>query len=144
MIAPMVRDGKEGVGSMGEDAALACLSDRPRLLFHYFKQLFAQVTNPAIDSILERPVMSLFSTLGEERNLLEETPEHARLLRLERPVITDEELARIRERLAARASRRARCSAVFKAAESGRRSARGARPALPARPARRWRRARTC
>ena len=96
LIAPMIRDGKEAVGSMGEDAALACLSDRPRLLFHYFKQLFAQVTNPAIDSILERPVMSLFSTLGEERNLLAETPEHARLLRLDRPVITDEELARIR------------------------------------------------
>jgi glutamate synthase domain-containing protein 2/glutamate synthase domain-containing protein 3 len=96
LIAPMIRDGKEAIGSMGEDAALACLSDRPRLLFHYFKQLFAQVTNPAIDSILERPVLSLFSTLGEERNLLEETPEHARLLRLERPVVTDEELARIR------------------------------------------------
>ena len=117
LIAPMIRDGKEAVGSMGEDAALACLSDRPRLLFHYFKQLFAQVTNPAIDSILERPVMSLFSTLGEERNLLAETPEHARLLRLDRPVITDEELARIRNISLAGFEART-LSTTFKAAEA--------------------------
>jgi len=117
LIAPMVRDGKEAVGSMGEDAALACLSDRPRLLFHYFKQLFAQVTNPAIDSILERPVMSLFSTLGEERNLLAETPEHARLLRLDRPVITDEELARIRN-ISLPGFEARTLSTTFKAAES--------------------------
>jgi glutamate synthase domain-containing protein 2/glutamate synthase domain-containing protein 1/glutamate synthase domain-containing protein 3 len=96
LIPPMIRDGKEATGSMGEDAALACLSDRPRLLFHYFKQLFAQVTNPAIDSILERPVLSVFSTLGAEGNLLDETPEHARLLRVDRPILTDEQLARIR------------------------------------------------
>jgi glutamate synthase domain-containing protein 2/glutamate synthase domain-containing protein 1/glutamate synthase domain-containing protein 3 len=125
VIAPMIRDGKEGVGSMGEDAALACLSDRPRLLFHYFKQLFAQVTNPAIDSILERPVMSLYSTLGEERNLLEETPEHARLLRLDRPVITDEELARIRN-LSLSGFRARTLGTVFKAAEK----AEGLRAAL--------------
>jgi len=116
VIAPMVRDGKEGVGSMGEDAALACLSDRPRLFFQYFKQLFAQVTNPAIDSILERPVMSLFSTLGEERNLLAETPEHARLLRLDRPLITDEELARIRN-VSLPGFQARTLSTVFKAAE---------------------------
>ncbi|MGH7341367.1 MAG: glutamate synthase central domain-containing protein, partial [Candidatus Rokuibacteriota bacterium] len=116
VIAPMVRDGKESVGSMGEDAALACLSDRPRLLFQYFKQLFAQVTNPAIDSILERPVMSLFSTLGAERNLLDETPEHARLLRLDRPVITDEELARIRS-VSLPGFQARTLSTVFKAAE---------------------------
>jgi glutamate synthase domain-containing protein 2/glutamate synthase domain-containing protein 1/glutamate synthase domain-containing protein 3 len=116
LIAPMIRDGKEAVGSMGEDAALACLSDRPRLLFHYFKQLFAQVTNPAIDSILERPVMSLYSTLGAEKNLLEETPEHARLLRLDRPVILDEELARIRN-LALPGFRTRTLSTVFKAGE---------------------------
>ncbi len=117
LIAPMARDGKEAIGSMGEDAALACLSDRPRLLFHYFKQLFAQVTNPAIDSILERPVMSLFSTLGEERNLLAETPEHARLLRLDRPVITDEELARIRN-ISLPGFEARTLSTTFKAAEA--------------------------
>ncbi|MBW2289229.1 MAG: glutamate synthase large subunit [Deltaproteobacteria bacterium] len=95
LIAPMLRDGKEATGSMGEDAALACLSDRPRLLFHYFKQLFAQVTNPAIDSILERPVLSVFSTLGCEGNLLHETAEAARLLRLDRPILTDAQFAKI-------------------------------------------------
>ncbi|MBW2425352.1 MAG: glutamate synthase large subunit, partial [Deltaproteobacteria bacterium] len=97
LLAPMASNGKEALGSMGEDAALACLSDRPRLLFHYFKQNFAQVTNPAIDSIRERPVMTLDSTLGGEKNILEETPEHARLLRLHRPVLRDAELEAIRQ-----------------------------------------------
>jgi glutamate synthase domain-containing protein 2/glutamate synthase domain-containing protein 1/glutamate synthase domain-containing protein 3 len=97
LVAPMARDGRWAIGSMGEDAALACLSDRPRLLYHYFKQQFAQVTNPAMDSINEGTVMSLFSTLGSEKNLLEETPEHARLLRCERPILTNEELERIRQ-----------------------------------------------
>ena len=93
----MAADGKEALGSMGDDSGLACLSDKPRLLFQYFKQNFAQVTNPAIDSIRERPVMTLDSTLGAEQNLLEETPEHARLLRLHRPVLRDEELEAIRQ-----------------------------------------------
>ena len=97
LLAPMASNGKEALGSMGEDAALACLSDRPRLLFHYFKQSFAQVTNPAIDSIRERPVMTLDSTIGAEKNLLDETPEHARLLRLHRPVLRDAELEAIRQ-----------------------------------------------
>ncbi|MBW2420738.1 MAG: glutamate synthase large subunit [Deltaproteobacteria bacterium] len=96
LLAPMVQDGQEATGSMGDDATLACLSDRPRPLFEYFKQLFAQVTNPAIDSILERPVMSLDSLLGNEGNLLDETEAHAELLRLKHPVISDEQLARIR------------------------------------------------
>ena len=97
LIAPMASNGKEALGSMGEDAALACLSDKPRVLFSYFKQNFAQVTNPAIDSIRERPVMTLDSTLGEEKNLLVETPEHAQLLRLHRPVLRDDELEAIRQ-----------------------------------------------
>jgi len=97
LLAPMAVNGKEALGSMGEDAALACLSDRSRLLFHYFKQNFAQVTNPAIDSIRERPVMTLDSTLGEEQNLLIETPGHARLLRLHRPVLREAELEQIRQ-----------------------------------------------
>ncbi|MFK7894340.1 MAG: glutamate synthase large subunit [Myxococcota bacterium] len=97
LIAPMAANGKEALGSMGEDSALACLSDKPRLLFSYFKQNFAQVTNPAIDSIRERPVMTLDSTLGEEKNLLVETPEHAQLLRLHRPVLRDHELEAIRQ-----------------------------------------------
>jgi glutamate synthase domain-containing protein 2/glutamate synthase domain-containing protein 1/glutamate synthase domain-containing protein 3 len=96
LIAPMVADGRWAIGSMGEDAALACLSDRPRMLYNYFKQLFAQVTNPAMDSINEGTVMSLYSTLGSEKNLLEESAEHARMLRCDRPILTSEELARIR------------------------------------------------
>ncbi len=96
LISAMIENGQEATGSMGDSSALAVLSDRPRPLFHYFKQLFAQVTNPAIDSILERPVMSLNSLLGTQLNLLEESPEHARQLRLQHPVITDTAVARLR------------------------------------------------
>ena len=74
LIQPMAEKGEEPVGSMGTDTPLACLSDKPQPLFHYFKQLFAQVTNPAIDPIREELVMSLTSYIGTERNLLEETP----------------------------------------------------------------------
>ncbi len=95
LLAPMAAQGKWAIGSMGEDAALACLSDRPQVLYRYFKQKFAQVSNPAMDSINERPVMALYSTLGAERNLLEETEQHARMIRIEHPVITDEDLARL-------------------------------------------------
>ena len=103
---------------MGDDAALACLSDRSASLYHYFKQLFAQVTNPPIDSLLERLVMSTISTLGEERNLLDETPEHARLLELEHPILTNEQLARIHE--IDRPGFEARTlSMLFKAADGG-------------------------
>jgi glutamate synthase (NADPH/NADH) large chain len=118
LIAPMLRDGKEATGSMGEDAALACLSDRPRLLFQYFKQLFAQVTNPAIDSILERPVLSVFSTLGCEGNLLHETAEAARLLHLDRPVLTDAHFAKIRA-LDRPGFKAATLPTVFKVADGG-------------------------
>ncbi|MCE2392236.1 MAG: glutamate synthase large subunit [Proteobacteria bacterium] len=96
LLAPMASGGAEAVGSMGNDSPIAALSDRPSLLFSYFKQVFAQVTNPAIDSIREESVMSLISTLGSEGNLLDSTPEHARLLQLPQPVLSDEELERIR------------------------------------------------
>ena len=92
LLAPMAVQGKWPIGSMGDDAALACLSDRPQSLYRYFKQRFAQVSNPAMDSINERPVMALYSTVGAEGNLLEETEAHARMVRLEHPVITDAEL----------------------------------------------------
>ncbi len=118
LMAPMVANGKWAIGSMGEDAALACLSDRPRMLYHYFKQLFAQVTNPAMDSINEGTVMSLYSTLGAEGNLLEETPDHAKILRCDRPIITSEELARIRALEGERFQSRT-LTALFKVAESG-------------------------
>ncbi len=96
LLVPMVTSGREADGSMGNDAPLACLSERPSLVFSYFKQIFAQVTNPSIDSVREHFVMSLVSTLGTELNPLIETPEHARLLRLEQPILSDEELERLR------------------------------------------------
>ena len=88
----MLKDGAEAVGSMGDDTPLAVLSIRPRLLYTYFNQLFAQVTNPPIDPIRERLVMSLFTTLGWRRNLLSETPEHAAQVTLDSPVLFNEEL----------------------------------------------------
>ena len=118
LVAPMVAGGKWAIGSMGNDEALACLSDRPRMLYHYFKQLFAQVTNPAMDSINEGPVMSLYSTLGDEKNLLEETPRHARLLRCNRPILTDEELERIRQ-ISLPGFRALTLPALFKVADAG-------------------------
>ncbi|MCP5070392.1 MAG: glutamate synthase subunit alpha, partial [bacterium] len=97
LLAPMATDGKWPTGSMGEDAALACLSDRPQMLYRYFKQLFAQVSNPAMDSINERPVMALYSTIGSEGNLLTETEDNARMIRVDHPVITDDQLEVLRE-----------------------------------------------
>jgi glutamate synthase domain-containing protein 2/glutamate synthase domain-containing protein 1/glutamate synthase domain-containing protein 3 len=96
LLAPMATDASEAVGSMGNDTPLACLSDRPARLYSYFKQTFAQVTNPAIDSIREESVMSLKSTLGQERNLLAETPAHAQLLELDHPVLLEADMAKIR------------------------------------------------
>ncbi len=80
LLAPMAEKGEEPVGSMGTDTPLACLSDKPQPLFHYFKQLFAQVTNPPIDPIREEMVMSLISYIGTERNILDETPQHCHTL----------------------------------------------------------------
>jgi len=96
MLLPLVRELRDPVGSMGNDAALACLSDRPRMIYDYFKQLFAQVTNPAIDSIREEVVMSLECYIGPESNLLETTEQHAHRLRLPQPIITNEELAALK------------------------------------------------
>ena len=91
-IKPMVTQVKEAVGSMGDDTPPAVISRHPRLLYHYFKQLFAQVTNPAIDSLRERLVMSLTTCLGKRHSLLTETEAHAHLIRLTSPVLTSEEL----------------------------------------------------
>jgi glutamate synthase domain-containing protein 2/glutamate synthase domain-containing protein 3 len=118
LLAPMAVNAKWPIGSMGEDAALACLSDRPQMLYRYFKQRFAQVSNPAMDSINERPVMALFSTLGAERNLLEETAEHARMIRVEHPVITDAELEKLRE-IDLPGFRSETLSCLFKVADGG-------------------------
>ncbi|MBI2060735.1 MAG: glutamate synthase large subunit [Nitrospirae bacterium] len=97
LMVPMALNGQDAVGSMGVDTPLAVLSERPQLLFSYFKQLFAQVTNPPIDPLREDLVMSIETTLGPERNLFEETPDHARKIRLTSPTLTNEELARLKE-----------------------------------------------
>ncbi|MCX5726365.1 MAG: glutamate synthase-related protein, partial [Candidatus Saganbacteria bacterium] len=96
IIKPMAETGKEPVGSMGNDTPHAVLSSKPQLLYNYFKQLFAQVTNPAIDPIREDLVMSIESYIGPQKNILEETPEHCHKLRVKEPILTNEELERIR------------------------------------------------
>ncbi len=96
VLSPMAARGQEAVGSMGNDAALAVLSTRPVLLFTYFKQLFAQVTNPPIDPLREELVMSLMSFIGRQKNLLDETPEHVRQLKLRQPFLTPEDMDRLR------------------------------------------------
>ena len=96
LLAPMAATGAEPVGSMGTDVPLACLSDRPQPLFNYFKQLFAQVTNPPIDPIREELVMSLISYIGTERNILDEAPENCHTLRLPYPILTNRDLEKLR------------------------------------------------
>ncbi len=96
MLLPLVRELRDPVGSMGNDQALACLSDKPRMLYDYFKQLFAQVTNPAIDSIREEVVMSLECFIGPEGNLLETGEGRAHRLQLPHPILTNEELAALK------------------------------------------------
>ena len=95
LLKTMAENGEEAMGSMGEDAPLAVLSKKPRLLYTYFKQLFSQVTNPPIDPIREKLVMSVEVLAGIHRNWLEETPEHARLLRLQSPMLTNPEIQQI-------------------------------------------------
>ena len=96
MLVPMIQTQVDPIGSMGNDSALACLSDQPRLIFDYFKQLFAQVTNPAIDSIREDVIMSLECYVGPEKNLLAVTPEHCHRLLIQHPILTNEELEAIK------------------------------------------------
>ena len=96
ILLPMAQQGQEPIGSMGTDTPLACLSEKPQPLFHYFKQLFAQVTNPPIDPIREELVMSLTSYLGTERNILDETPQHCHTLKLAQPLLTNWDLEKLR------------------------------------------------
>ncbi len=97
LLTPMALNGQEPVGSMGTDTPLACLSDKPQLVFNYFKQLFAQVTNPPVDPIREELIMSLDTIAGRRSNLFSETAEHARQLSLGQPLLTNEQMAQIRE-----------------------------------------------
>ena len=96
IVAPMAKTGAEPIGAMGSDTPIAALSDRPRLLFDYFIQQFAQVTNPPLDSIREEIVTSLSVGIGPEQNLLTATPEHARMVILDFPVLSNDELSKIK------------------------------------------------
>jgi glutamate synthase (NADPH/NADH) large chain len=96
LLAPMAIGGEEALGSMGTDTSLAVLSDRPRLLYDYFKQLFAQVTNPPLDAIREELVTSMGSTIGPEGNLLDPRPESCRQIKITYPVIDNDQLAKLR------------------------------------------------
>ena len=97
MLIPLINVQKDPIGSMGNDAALACLSDQPRLVYDYFKQLFAQVTNPAIDSIREEVIMSLECYIGPETNLLDTTAQNAHRLLVPHPILSNEQLAAIKQ-----------------------------------------------
>ncbi|MCC6931665.1 MAG: glutamate synthase large subunit [Deltaproteobacteria bacterium] len=96
ILGPMASNAEESVGSMGNDTPLACLSDKPQLIYNYFKQLFAQVTNPPLDAIREELVTSLYTYLGRQGNLLDEKREFCDMLRIRQPIITNTELAQIR------------------------------------------------
>jgi glutamate synthase (ferredoxin) len=97
IVGPMAASGKEPIGSMGTDTPVAVLSTRPQLLYNYFKQLFAQVTNPPLDAIREEIVTSLMVNIGGEGNLLEDQAIDCSVLQLEQPILTDHDLARVRE-----------------------------------------------
>ena len=97
MLRPLVEQLRDPVGSMGNDSSIACLSDKPRMIYDYFKQLFAQVTNPAIDSIREEVIMSLECYIGPEANLLDAAPEHCHRLLIDHPILTNEEMASLKQ-----------------------------------------------
>jgi len=96
ILGPSARDGAQPLGSMGTDTPLAVLSNQPQLLYNYFKQLFAQVTNPPIDPIREEIVTSTVTRIGSESNLLKASPGSARIIRLEHPILTNEEFEKLR------------------------------------------------
>ncbi len=97
MLLPLVKELRDPLGSMGNDTSLAVMSNKPRMLYDYFKQTFAQVTNPPIDSIREEVVMSLECYIGPEKNLLETTPEHASRLKIIHPILSNTELDAIKK-----------------------------------------------
>jgi len=105
ILAPMASAGEEPIGSMGTDTPLACLSDQPQPLFNYFKQLFAQVTNPPIDPIREEMVMSLISYIGSEGNILEEAPENCHMLKLEASSVNESRIGEAAARVDSRSAR---------------------------------------
>ncbi len=118
IMTPMAKTGNEPTGSMGNDTPLAVLSRRPQLLYNYFKQLFAQVTNPPIDSIREDIVMSLVSYIGSQKNILGESPQHCHRLMVKEPVLSNEDLEKIRS-IEQTGFRTKTISTLFKAHEQG-------------------------
>ena len=96
IIVPMSKTGKETLGSMGTDTPLAVLSDKPQLLYNYFKQLFAQVTNPPLDGIREEIITDISLAIGEDRNIFKTTPEHCKKLKIQNPVVSNNDLDKIR------------------------------------------------
>jgi glutamate synthase (ferredoxin) len=124
LIAPMATAGEEPVGSMGTDTSLAVLSNKPRLLYEYFKQLFAQVTNPPLDAIREELVTDMGSTIGPERNLLKAEPESCRQIAIKYPIIHNEHVAKLRHLPPNTPSGRRRCRCCSTRSTTGRRSRR--------------------
>jgi len=118
VLTPMARDGVEAVGSMGCDTPLAVLSAKPQLLYNYFKQLFAQVTNPPIDCIWEALVTSAATTIGSERNLLKPKPTSCNLIKLRSPILTNEEFAKLKY-IKQAGFKSATLPILFKAADGG-------------------------
>ncbi|CAA9423266.1 MAG: Glutamate synthase [NADPH] large chain, partial [uncultured Phycisphaerae bacterium] len=116
LMIPMAINGLEAIGSMGTDTPLACLSERPQLLYSYFKQLFAQVTNPPLDANFEELVTSLITYLGREGNLLEESPKAAHLIKLNQPILSNHDLEKLRE-VATGDLRAVTLQALFKVSE---------------------------
>ena len=94
-MSPMIKDGKEATGSMGTDTPIAVLSSKYKPLYNFFKQLFAQVTNPAIDPIREKMVMSLMSILGPRKNVLSLEPINTKCLKLDQPILTNKDIDKI-------------------------------------------------
>jgi glutamate synthase (ferredoxin) len=118
LLEPMAQKGEEPVGSMGTDTSLAVLSNRPRLLYDYFKQLFAQVTNPPLDAIREELVTSMESTIGPERNLLQPEPESCHQIKIRYPILDNHELAKLRH-VTTHGFRSVTLPMLFPAAEGG-------------------------
>ena len=119
LLAPMAMNGEEPIGSMGTDTSLAVLSDRPRVLFDYFKQLFAQVTNPPLDAIREELVTDMGSTIGPERNLLKPEPASCRQIGIRYPIIHNEHVAKLRHLPPASSFRSTTLSLLFEADKGG-------------------------
>jgi glutamate synthase domain-containing protein 2/glutamate synthase domain-containing protein 1/glutamate synthase domain-containing protein 3 len=118
IMQPMAQTAKEALGSMGADNPIAVLSDQPQLLYAYFKQLFAQVTNPPLDAIREQLVTSAITNIGPERDLFQETENHCRMLKLERPLLTNDELERVRN-INVDGMKTITLSMLYKAADGG-------------------------